>query len=55
MKVYLDADAQSCLTAIIDDVVFDKFPVSGDDKSWIGFEFTGTGASFKIAETAPPS
>jgi len=55
MKVYLDADATTCLTATIGGVVFDKFPVSGDDKSWIGFEFSGTGASFKIEETAPPS
>lgn len=55
MKVYLDSDETTTLTAVIDDVVFDKFPVGGDDKSWIGFEFSGTGASFKLVEAAPPS
>ena len=28
--------------------VFDKFPVTGDDKSWMGFEFNGTASGYKL-------
>ena len=50
MTVYLDQDATagSVPSIQLTDVVFDKFPVTGDDKSWMGFEFNGTASGYKL-------
>lgn len=49
-EVYLDKDSASGSASgcKLTDIVFDKFPLSGDDKSWIGFEFSGTASGFEL-------